>query len=275
MEGGPVRRWRGLIPDPSSFLPETPFRDPVAFDGQTLGDALRFCAGASGYPTEVDPYIGASQLPAPEGPEPALAAEVGDTPDEWIRRLRDTFACEAIVGFCPGTTGYKWRVRVASPGSSPVMVFAEAAAAKNWLSTVWNYTDEEAEAFCRDYTARSFSERRIPAEATEVRVIGWDWSLGAPVQAVGRATSLTSASAPGSRPDGWLGRPKPLGVFEPSLRSAGECEAVLERLFPLVARERRVYEIACGPLVHPGTGLPLWFGDAVLIEWIGVCLIVG
>jgi hypothetical protein len=275
LEDGLVPRAAIRVRDPWAFAEEALFRDPAVFDGQPLSDALTFLGQSTGYQTEIGSGVPTMTLPEPTSEDWGLAARVGDSPADWLERIRDGFVPELVAGFRPTSAGYRWRADVVTaPVSVPdIQLWRTVEDARDWLISV-GYTPAEAEERAPMYTVRRLTRTRVPPQANDVRAIGWDWQQSRPIVVYRRdSASATPGTSRDLRPSNWVGRTKPMGVFEPSLTSQSQVDVLCKRLYAILSRPRVLVEIECGCVLHQTTGVPLWRGDAVWVDGIGTCVV--
>lgn len=249
------------------------FQERFPLDGLTWVDALELILTAAGVDAGTalitDPGITLPLTAGKAAGEWSLYIEEGDTAADWIERLHEAFTPDWFFGFVPQASGRKvFRSR------PPYALASLASAMRFWrLNTdaiagmqAEGYTLAEATALHHQRTILSWSEQRIPPEATDVRVTGYDPATNRVLQA---KYVDSAAEAPGtavaSRPANWVGEKRRFGYVEPMLTSQALVDSAADRLGRRLTPARTMVDVRAGMAFWPD-GRPLWQGDAIRVD---------
>ncbi len=247
------------VRDGCAALERCRIMDPEPFDGMELTDALTLLLGMGGDPTlaEIEPIDFTLPLVGPTSDgEFALMPSVGDTPLDWIERLIQAYAGDAVWGWAPGLDGARF--------CFALVATLNGAAAKRTLYAAAEEARAGGGALCR-----ALRTTVLPAEANEVCVTGRDPRTGLPIRATYRdRVSQDPILAPADRPPGWQGEPLRYGWVDPALPDLPSVRRRLAALVPRLTRVRRLVEWS-SELLLDTKGVPLWRGDCVELDTIG------
>jgi hypothetical protein len=128
------------------------------------------------------------------------------------------------------------------------------------------YTADEANALHHQRTVLSWSERRIPPEATDVRITGYDPATNRVLQAkyIDSAAEVPG-TAVGLRPANWVGEKRRFGYAEPMLSTQALVDSAADRLGRRLTPARTMVDMRAGLAFWPD-GRPLWRGDAIRVD---------
>lgn len=262
-------RWRRF----ETFL----FRDEIPLDGMTLAEAFQFVAGSAG---EQELLLGEGlsdfQLPIPDGDGTwANVIRVGDSADDWLRRLHETYCGSWFIGYKPVPgDGYKLHIEPqARDQISLATLYARVEDAEEA-----GYT-EEREAL--KWVYRSYRERRLEPEANLINVVGLEPSTRRPILvSMADERSLDPTLPRASRPENWLGEPRSYGFGDPGITTVAVAERAASELYQKLTWPRWLAEIECefitrDLVLSPGPDpivdtVPVWRGDAITLDGIGV-----
>lgn len=213
------------------------FQDDLVLDGKTLTEAARFILQECGVS---DDQIVVSDDPftLPSGGNPSLgdyslAVKPGDTPAEWLTRLRDDFASTWAL-FVKGD-----QVIFRSPEDFP----AEP------IATIYNHQDEspdpESATVWRELS-RKTEQQILEPEANDIWVWGFDPRTQRSICVhYADTASQDPTLAVIDRPDNWLGEIRRYALFDPGITTKAAairaCGFLAKRLCPA----RYIRDIEC------------------------------
>ncbi len=259
------------------------FRDEIPLDGMSLADAFRFVAGSAGEDdstivvgTLAESFI----LPVPDGDGNwSNLIRVGDSAADWLTRLWETYAGSWFLGFKP------------IPGDGYVLHFEPQSREQSSLATLYQTVEDAENA---GYTGaqealkwvfRSYRERRLAPEANIINVIGQEPSTRRPILVrYEDELSLNPGLPRDARPENWFGEPRSYGFGDPAITTLAVAEQAANELYQKLTWPRWLAEIECELLTRqviiapgpepPVEDVPLWRGDAIALDGIGVFRIV-
>jgi hypothetical protein len=252
-------KWEGM--DREAELNYSTFADALPYDNALLADAYRTLWQDVGV-SSGDVVVTADGFRLPYSPacslgEWILLQQRGDTRGQWKDKLRSDFAPTWVCGWVPTTAGYKnYMVDPAALTTVPIMQLFEGAA----LARAYGLDED-------DLPYRSISQpviERIPAEANQILVIGYDPRRRRDIVSQwDDAASQNPTLTPALRPSNWRGRLHTVTYISPLVQS----QAIADRIRDLLAsRLGVVQEIATWTgelLIDDATNRPLWKGDVV------------
>ena len=188
--------------------------------------------------------------------------QVGDTAGRALIDLMDSFAGNWIYGYGPSASGYRFFAYHPDtlPGSGSV-------------SKVLYTTSLEASAAGLTGSVlpliKSFTSQRIPAEATEVRVTGYNPRSKTLFQSYKVDTAAEDISlAPADRPDNWRGGKLSYGLVEPAITTQEMCDYACNLLYPKLTRPRDLVEWH-SIYLKDASNQPVWIGKSVCLSGLG------
>ncbi|MDI9639702.1 hypothetical protein QPK87_04825 [Kamptonema cortianum] len=256
--------------DGLKILESAVFSERIPLDGFELADAIRLVVGRCGISESriVVSELG-GMIPFASGERAGLwgtLIEAGDTAEEWLRRLMETYAPGWWYGFRPkkdGTGTEFFALDKADLGSTPQLTLYQSVEEAETVGLL-----PRSAAIKR--VAREFSRAKLEPIATEVRVTGLDPRTGRPVQSVKTAWEAQNPALPiALRPEGWLGEIRRFTLVDPALTTGESVSNTCLGLFEEMTRVRELVEWESELLQLPN-GVPLWRGDVVMIEGDGL-----
>lgn len=227
------------------------FQDDIILDGKTITAATEFILEQCGllaenYEVSSDPFT----LPAGAAPslgDYAISIKAGDTPAEWLLRIRDDFAATWSL-FIKGPKLY-FRKPEDFPASPVVTLGKSAAALGGETSTLWRDLIRESEV------------QVIEPEANDI----WVWGFDPRTQKAICVHYADSASqdptiSPLDRPANWLGEIRRYALFDPAITTKQAAIRACGYLARRLTVERYVRDITCEFIESA------WKNDLVEIE---------
>jgi hypothetical protein len=240
------------------------FSDDVPFDQWSAADAFRFLFSFVVDPSlcVIDASLETFLIEPTDGREDfGTIAKVGDSAAKWIRRLHEDYCGDMFLGFKPTALGYV----------PHVLKLDRYRSADH---TVWMETSEvgtpPADFDPVELVIRSYEETQLNPEANIVFVTGWDPAAKAPIfvsMEDQRSTDPTIARA--ERPINHMGEPVKYGLVDPSLTRLKLVEDVCKAIYNRITWPRWLVNCRLIPQIVQATNLPLWRGDALLIDTRG------
>jgi hypothetical protein len=251
--------------DYSKSLENYLFADEIPLDGMTLADAFRLVSSSAGDDPAsmvLEPDLETFRLPLPDGDGRwALLIQVGDSAEDWMRRLHSDYCGSYFYGSKPTATGYVPHILRQSRGDeSQVTIYQKIDDA-----TIGGFTEAETGVY------RSYKEHKLECEANVIHVTGLDPASGRPILVTmedGRSIDPTIPVA--SRPDNWLGERRVYGFGDPAITSLALAERCCEELYRRLTWCRFMAEIESEMLFSEVDGLPVWRGDCITLDKVGV-----
>lgn len=255
------------------------FRDEIPLDGMTLAEAFRFVAAAAGE-DETTLVIGSDAesflLPVPDGDgQWSNDVRVGDSAADWLLLLHETYCGSWFLGFKPDPEeGYRLHIEPQSRSQASLRTLYARVEDAVLIAGV---SEEEAV----KHVYRSYRETRLEPECNIVNVVGLEPSTKRPILVTFEDERSLDPTIPrAQRPENWLGEPRSYGFGDPAITTLATAERAAHELYNLLTWPRWLAEVECELLtreVEVGEetiDFPLWRGDAVTLDGIGVFRIV-
>jgi hypothetical protein len=253
------------------------FRDPLPFDGSTLSANLEYLLDTCGV-TERS----IARFPSPEDPEEeyeisqdgwraggyrfSYRANAGDSVGQWIQTLIDTHFPHYIYGFRPSGSGnseffVKSHIVSDEEIEDSPKIYSTIQDAIDYLVDEHAMTEVDASKIASQITAQNLYRRSLPAEATEVRITGYDRIKEQFLQAYKIDEVAEDPELPTvERPRNWCGEKRVVAMFDNRLSSQKQVEEICYWKFEQLTKVRDMIEFDCGLIMHED-GRPLWRGD--------------
>lgn len=258
------------VRDEWSALERYMFQDVVPLDAIPLGDAISFTAKAASLDQDLSDldFTLPSNIGRASG-EWGLMIEAGDRAAQWTTRLHEDYAGHCMMA-----------IRPRAAGEMPVL----------WLKTPEDIEDQDVEitlygtsadaadagfteAELRDHVWQNYSEIVLAPECNDIRVTGYDPRLQQPIQSYYfDADSKSVTLSPDARPDNWIGEPGRYALYEPGITTQAVCNEVCRRLAKRLTKIRRMAQWS-GQMHLKADGTPLWRGDLIYIDQVGVFIV--
>lgn len=202
----------------------------------------------------------------------AWKPQAGDSVGQWLKKIWETFAPNWFMGFYPtattapgsdansivGTWGFQFR----SPSTMSTSPTATIYLASEG-DTLTPYTPGSGQRI----PCLRFVEETLPAEATRITIWGYDPASKTLLRGAWSNTTLENpATAPTSRPAGWVGYVAPYVATLPRLRTAASVAAARDALSTTLGVEQKLADWTCPLLFRSDTGVMLYKGDVVEIR---------
>lgn len=263
-------RWKGL---------ETNlYRDVIPLDELTLDEALRRLTapviGVDATRYDIDAEALTFTIPSNSSAttgEWTQLVEVGDKSSQWVDRLMDCYAPDWVYGFRPLFDRTVFYAKsVASLGTTSALEVYD-----NWQQAFDSYVSDgyderEARKLTQGRCFRTFRQKPIEPEATDVHVTGWDPRTSKPIHVYKVDHDAEDPTiARDDRPDNWLGEKRVYGWCDTGINSLALAQRCCEKLFNRLTVKRRMAEWTSGLLFNPDGSL-VWRGDNVKLVRNGV-----
>ena len=231
------------------LLEDYEFRYTVPLDGASWQNAVEFIIkAATGFDDAdiviEDPSIIISSEGAQASGQWSLQIEAGDRASYWIERLFTSYAANWFYDFVPKWTTLGTKFVAMSPttlGTTSVVTLWGTVDEAIAQLEAEGYTTAEATKFHEHRLWRNYRETGIEPEANEVRVTGVNPRNGQPIQSFYVDTaSQDPTTAPGSRPENWIGSPRHYTLLEPGLTSQDLVDFSVELLADRLSPKRRM-----------------------------------
>lgn len=233
------------------------------YDGLDLHDAildLHTLTGFAGDPYQIDdPAFELPYSPAVSTGEWALLPERGDSPGQWIEKIRSDFSASYITGWVPTLSGYAWRyVDPYALSATPVL-------------TLYQSTQDAIDAgvsatLAHSRVVRGLAEHYEPPEANQITVVGQDPKTRLLITATYNDDASQDASLdPADRPENWVGHVLTITHPDPTLMTSDAVGRAGLTLAQTTMPGRNLIEFDSDVLVDDATDRPLWISDAVKI----------
>lgn len=249
-------------------LENSVFAERIALDGLLFEEAVRLLVGRSGV-SGLSMSAGGGRLPFLVGERSGrwgLLIEPGDSAGDWLKRLLETFAATWTWGFRPTLSGTEFFAL--APDDLPTTASRVLYGSVEDAELIGGYADGKLGVF------RSFRQRVLEPEATEVRVTGVDPATGRPIQSVRIDGDAQTVGLPVDlRPLNWVGEIRRFGLVDAGLTRASTVDAVCDEVFLKMSQPRVLAEFESDFLVD-AVGVPLWRGDVVELFGLGLWRIV-
>lgn len=260
-----------------SVLEQYRMTDPVPMDGMNLGSAVAHLVRMAGF-TDADLDIGSvdfslERVGAESSGEWSLLPEVGDTPAEWLRRLRSDYAPTYQMGWRPGTAGPVFAFKSPEAVGSVAVgtVYTEAGLAPTWpwitgYSGTAGTTPVYGSVPHIGMVAQRWQEQVLPPEANDVWVIGANPRTRSPIVAhYSDAASMDPTLAGTARPTNWLGEPRRYSWVDQAITGTPTATWCAAQLAARLTVPRWVCEWESSMLLK-ADGMPVWVGDVVSLN---------
>lgn len=231
------------------MLEDYQFRFPISLDNITVQSAIEFVIqSATGLPDDQieveDSGLSVGMNGAQASGEWGFEIQLGDTGAEVLHRIFEAFLANWFYDFLPLESGEGMRFVAMAPDSLPdtaaVTLWGTVEEAMAQLVSE-GYSEAIARANYEQRIWRNFRESGIDPEANEVRVTGANPKNGQPFQSyMIDEAARNPTTAPGSRPNNWLGRPLVYILIEPSLTTQTDCNDAVEKIADRVMPKRRM-----------------------------------
>lgn len=183
---------------------------------------------------------------------------IGDTASNSLREVFESFAPDWVYGFVPSASGILFQALQPSdlPSASDKTLYettADAVIGGAATDVFW-----------------AVNQQRIPPEANQVRVSGWDPRKKRVVMAYKEdAASFDATTIPASRPDNWVGYKLCYGILEPAIVTIDDAVYACGLMFDILSPAREMAEWESLPLYRTSDSLPIWKNDIVTLDGYG------
>lgn len=262
------------ISGPWSALTNYQFTDMVPLNGLWFTSVIKWVVKECGIPEELievdeaDIKIGDSQ--SPSGDTWTNIIEVGDTGEDVINRLFESYAGNWFYDFIPKDGVYKFVAR--DPDfldNTSLWTYRKNAEEARLELVGMGVSSDDSRSLYRTRTYRTLKPRSIPPECNELRITGIDSRTGGLIQVFRINYDARDLSlAPNERPDTWWGEPKIAGLLIPELDSFDVLIKAFKKIWPRVSRRREICEFD-SDLTVTFDGDIIWRGSVITLEDLG------
>lgn len=247
--------------DRSAIMEQVELRT-TPYDGVALSTALLDLLTLSGFGGETyaiaDTGYTLPYSPAVSTGEWSLMPERGDSPGQWIDKLRQEYAATFITGWVPTATGYAWWfVDPQEASADPIVTlypFTSDAVSEGGASASF--------AHARIY--KDLDEHYETPEANQIVIVGQDPKTRLLISATyNDEASQDAGLAVADRPENWLGWVQTVTHSDPSLTTQAAVGRAGLTLHQRLTPGRHLVEWESEVLVDDATNRPLWLLDTV------------
>jgi len=237
-----LERVHGEIKDRWKTADNFMFTEPIPLDGMQLNSAYALLCSVMGLNCNVSASL---NYVLPDAGNPTTAHEFnilvkpGDKGSEWLDRLHKTYcgtAFHGISGLDYGAGTPAGTFQLIDPADMPTT--PAATLYDGYVNALAGGAPTDGSAYFR-----SFDMQQIEPEANDIYVVGHDFRQKRPLVYHAPAyASMAAGTAPGSRPDNWLGEPRKYSWIDATLTTIDACQYVGDLLFQRLTQQRQLIE---------------------------------